>query len=348
MTNQSDTFAVIGAGPAGASLARILADAGKDVLLFDPRAPWEKPCGGMFAPGAFEDHPELRSYTGSTTRCGGLRCESPRGDVIFVPADIPFPMVSRREMGAFLLEKARESGATFIPERVIGIVRERDGWRITTPADEYRAGMLIGADGAFSIVRRTVMEPIPRKHLSLTCGYYLEGVPPGDPVLKFLDVQGYLWIFPRALDASAGIGARIGTAKGSELFSKLDRYIAENYPGTRVIKKWSALLPGASDPGFFDESARGDGWMLLGDAAGFVDPVSGEGIQYALESARCAGESILAGDPALYDELWRERFGSALAEKARHVQHLETLAAQFGPEMYGAFLYNYFAAIAAK
>ena len=75
---------------------------------------------------------------------------------------------------------------------------------------------------------------------------------------------------------------------------------------------YAARIPGLADQTWEHRRACGDGWALLGDAAGFADPVTGEGIYYALRSAELFAETLLAGKPEAYEQLWREDFGGEL------------------------------------
>jgi len=77
-------------------------------------------------------------------------------------------------------------------------------------------------------------------------------------------------------------------------------------------ERYAARIPGLAPRTWETRKACGDGWALLGDAAGFADPVTGEGIYYALRSAELFAESYLKGTPSAYEELWRADFGGEL------------------------------------
>ena len=106
------------------------------------------------------------------------------------------------------------------------------------------------------------------------------------------------------------------------------------------MKKYSALLPTVTDESFFDLPSCGDNWLLVGDAAGHVDAVIGEGLYYALESAKFAAQAISIGNIRSYDSLWRDGYGHALKQKATVKQKLAQLARNFDPEIYGAMNYG--------
>ncbi|MCK4822668.1 NAD(P)/FAD-dependent oxidoreductase [bacterium] len=334
------TIAIIGAGPGGSMLAYKLALYDKKVLLYDHKAPWEKPCGGMLGPDTINEHPELENYPYQLNLCNGIVYISPRNDRKLIPAEKVIPVVSRIELNRFLLDMARNSGAEFIQQKVLDISQDNSQWIIETNDSSQKADLIVGADGVNSIVRKTTIGTFPKEHLALTCGYILTGIPENQYITKFLDMEGYIWVISRADHTSAGIGAKLGTVSGKDLFEKLDDFLCENYAGSKIKKKYSALIPTATDKSFFDKPCCGDNWVLVGDAAGHVDPVVGEGIYYALKSAKVAAQAILNGDIHSYDTLWRDKYVDTLKQGASFRQNLSTLAQDFNPELFGAMMYN--------
>jgi flavin-dependent dehydrogenase len=95
----------------------------------------------------------------------------------------------------------------------------------------------------------------------------------------------------------------------------------------RTAESYAARIPGLLPESWDARRACGDGWALLGDAAGFADPVTGEGIYYALRSAELFAECYLAGEPRKYESRWREDFGGELRR-----------AAEMRRKFYGPFL----------
>lgn len=333
-------IAIIGAGPSGSMLAHKLASSGRRVLFFDHRAPWEKPCGGMLRPEIFDEHSELEGYPYPINLCNGILYLASGKDRKLVPATRAFPVVSRIDFGRFLLELASRSGAEFIRKKVLDISAVNSQWIISTGAQRYKADILIGADGTNSIVRKTVVGNIPEAHLSLTCGYILSGIPQNQYIIKFLDIEGYSWIFSRMDHASAGIGAKLGTVSGKALFKQMDAFLNQYYTKFNILKKYSALVPTASSEQFFDRPCCGENWLLIGDAAGHVDPILGEGIYYAMSSAKLAARAILNEDIQSYDTLWKERYGNILKQRVSLRQTLTALAQTFNPETAGEIVYR--------
>jgi len=79
-----------------------------------------------------------------------------------------------------------------------------------------------------------------------------------------------------------------------------------------TAERYAARIPGLAPRTWDTRSACGEGWALLGDAAGFADPVTGEGIYYAIRSAELFADAYLAGEPLAYEQKWRNDFGAEL------------------------------------
>ena len=213
-----------------------------------------------------------------------------------------------------MLERALANGRVrHVRQRVTGVERTGEGWSLRTAAGEtFSADFLVGADGVRSLVRREVVGPIPRQHLGLAVGYRVRGVPDAIVFQTYADLEGYLWSFPRADHASVGIATRLGAVPPRDLWQRVDRFLAEMCPEAKKEKRWAGLLPMAQDASLWDTPCAGPGWALLGDAAGHVHPITGEGIAYALWSAELLAEAFGQGDPTAYEGLWREQYGHAL------------------------------------
>jgi len=333
---------IIGAGPAGALPAKLLSDAGYSVLLFDHRAPWEKPCGGILGPDIPEDMLNMNTFAYPINTYPGIHYESPRKEEKFIKTGKPFSVVSRRHLGNHLLDRAIEAGTDFRREKVLSLEYKNQNWQVNTGGKTYSADIIIGADGATGITRKNVSRPFGKKNLNQSCGYFMKGIPKDICIMKFLDIQGYLWIVSCPSHTSAGILAKFGTVKGNELFQRLDNFLAEKFPDAEIIEPYAALIPAFEDKESFDEPCCGKNWLLTGDAAGHNNPVLGEGIYYALESGRLAAEAIISRDIQSYENRWREAYGRQLCQAAEYNNKLSKTVKVFGNEMAGAMLYKYF------
>ena len=128
-------------------------------------------------------------------------------------------------------------------------------------------------------------------------GYRVRDAPDAIIFQTYSDLEGYLWSFPRADHASVGIATRLDAVPPQDLWHRVDRFLAEIYPEAKKEKSWAGLLPMAQDASLWDTPCAGPGWALLGDAAGFVHPITGEGIAHALWSAELLAGAIGQRDP---------------------------------------------------
>lgn len=303
--------AVVGAGPAGAFCAEKLARAGHAVTIFDPSHPREKPCGGGVTPGAFATHPELAEIRGAARASSVVRMRAPRGRELSVVLDRPIEIFSRRVLDSLLLERARKAGAEFRPVRVRQVsVGEVNGEKFD---------FIIGADGASSIVRRSLVGEKPGSRASYaTAGFHVERLDERAIYIEFVrEYAGYLWVFPRPGHSSVGIAAPVGRENGMKLQARVLELLGRRYPGSLELPReaYAASIPVGGGP------VAGERFALIGDAASANDAITGEGIQHALDSAALLAIALdeVGADaaPALYTERWQAGAGGELAACAR-------------------------------
>lgn len=308
-------IAIVGAGPAGCHLAHLLADTEQDLVLLDHRAPYEKPCGGGLSPLVGRRFPDGMALPFPRHRPLRVLLRASDGSQVEQELNsLDWAIVSRVDLGKAMLERALASGRVcHVRQRVTGVEPEGKGWSLRTAAGEtFSADFLVGADGVRSIVRRRVVGPIPRRHLGLAVGYRMHGVPDAIVFQTYADLEGYLWSFPRADHASVGIATRLDSVPHQDLWHRVDRFLDETCPEAKKEKRWAGLLPMARDTSLWDTPCVGPGWALLGDAAGHVHPLTGEGIAYSLWSAELLAEAFRKGNPQAYEGLWPERYGHGL------------------------------------
>src|SRR5664279_1779003 len=141
-------IAIVGGGPAGALAGALLAAGGREVLLFDEKLAWEKPCGGGLTHKALHQYPFL-----ADVGCEGNpveHCEliSPSGQRVRFHMQHPVAIFSRLTLNGLLLERARHAGVDVRRERVTRIARTGGDWQLLTPQQEYQASYLMLAAGA--------------------------------------------------------------------------------------------------------------------------------------------------------------------------------------------------------
>jgi geranylgeranyl reductase len=309
--------AIVGGGPAGAYCAYELAKKGIYATIFDHSHPREKPCGGGLSALAIEKFPIIRKVPVKRGIGRKLRLISPSGYEVRVGTGYSVG-ISRLHMDNYILDSALRKGAKLVKEKVIAVRQEDAIWTIRTREKTLRAKILVGADGVNSIVRRSLVGPIPRENFYYAYGYFVKGLERELTTMKFLKNQiGYIWIFPRRINTSIGIALQKGDLR--HMRGQLDSFLQEFYPKRKfeVLSKWGGLIPTSDKVDFYNGPCAGKNWILVGDAAGHVDPVTGEGILYAMWSGELAAKVILNKNLRQYDYLWKNAYGYDLMAGAK-------------------------------
>ncbi len=355
MQARSAEIAIIGAGPAGAHLASRLAAEGRDVVLFDPKGAWEKPCGGGVPTRAIREFAfilESSSYPRKLVQ--QITMISPLERRVTLTLDRPFAVYSRQVLNSLVLDRAIEAGANFIREGVSSFSRETDGWSLFTDAgNQWRARFLVGADGAASFTRRRLIGIFPKRDLALAFGYNITNQENGsngdngthdcgpstdEVVVRFpKEFTGYLWAFPRPGVVNFGVASKLGERTSDELRTLLNGFVSGFYggrmPDPERVSFFGAKIPTLDLASWKDLQTTGEGWVLIGDAAGFADPITGEGIYYAFKSADLLADALRDAQTsngssstdqaaaASYETMWRDAFGRDLEHASFRLPH---------------------------
>jgi geranylgeranyl reductase family protein len=321
---------IAGGGPAGAIAARDLARAGARVALADGSFPREKPCGGGVTgralalvgegvsandPQSSESVPQGRTVAKIRFEAGGRAANvpiSPRDDL---------EIFTRNTFDTALLHQAVSCGARHVASRIRAATRIGSGWRVDlADGSSLVAPWLLGADGAASSIRRQVFRPFDRRDLSIAAGSYVYTVDCHEIVIGFIDrPRGYLWSFPRPGHLAVGTCAQADETSTSEMHAMTDRWL-DAYPPAAGLprRRYAWPIPSLTDAALDRERPSGDGWMLLGDAAGLVDPITREGIFFAIRSGMLAAQALAATAPArVYADAIRDDLHAELRRAAR-------------------------------
>ena len=310
--------AVLGGGPAGAFAAERLASAGLETLVFDEKLAWEKPCGGGLTFKAYQRYPFLLYSQVAKKIVTSTFLGAPQAGAAKLELDHALLIYSRFDLNRMLLERAERVGAQLQKTRVLAITRPGQAWRIQTRNGSLDADYCIVATGARNPLRNVGTEWTASDTMS-ALGYYVEARQDHIDIQFLANLEGYIWVFPRCGHLSAGICGKGQSAQA--LRASLERYLDEKGIRWRGAAFYSHMLPALESPGWKSNRVSGDGWLAVGDAAGLVDPITGEGLYYALRSADLASQIVLNESPVAdkaraYRELLQRDFVDDLAYSA--------------------------------
>src|ERR1700733_504506 len=317
--------AILGGGPSGAFAAEKLASAGVDTVVFDEKLAWEKPCVGGLTYKAYSQYPFLaENDTPKKIICKTVLA-APKSQPVTLALDQPLLIYSRFDLNGMLLDRAQRAGAQLEKTRVLHIERSGTRWALRTKNGTMDADYCIVATGARNPLRDFGTELTSGDAMS-ALGYYIPGERDRIDIQFLPKLEGYIWVFPRCGHLSVGICGK--GERASALRARLERYMDEHGLSRDGAAFYSHLLPCLETPAWKRNRVAGDGWAAVGDAAGLVDPITGEGLYYAVRSAHLITKPILsesldlAGAP--YRKLIRRdfmadlEFGSRLANRVFH------------------------------
>jgi len=305
---QSYDVIVIGAGPAGATLAYGLAKRGIGVLVLEKeKLPRYKCCaGGVTSKAAklldfdiSEVVEDVIYELSFTFNMGSPYLGQHSQPLIYT--------VMRDVFDYFLVKKAQQLGAMLMDGQKVTRIQVGDDWvEIYTADNIFRSRLVVGADGAYSVVARELGMGGSIEYL---VGTESEIVVPEEELAKWksrvhIDLGcipgGYAWVFPKRNHLSIGAGCLVSKARG--LNRRHQKFLSSLGMGNYTIARSSSCLIPTCTKGRF---VWQDKALLLGDAAGLTDPLTGEGIYNAIQSAQLAApvieNSLVGGKVELQD-----------------------------------------------
>ena len=318
---------VIGGGPGGATCARRAALEGLDVVLIEKEVyPRPKACGGALSPKV-KDLLDFDFSKLIEREFNAAIIHRPSGkSSILTREGFRGYLIDREQFDEYLINKAKEAGVEVIEgTEIIAIEQLRRGIRALSIGDSFKGHILVGADGVNGISMKQLgiktkwaqdnIAVCIQAEVPLTDGD-IEKITSSSEENEALAIElyyglvewGYGWCFPREHKLNIGIGCRLDKAKSLRdswtiFCSQLEK---QKDLDLRINRQTSARVP----VGGLEQRHVGRRAMLIGDAAGLVSPVSGEGISYAIESgilaARIAAESIKKKLPTHIIEYERE------------------------------------------
>ncbi|MFX1255818.1 MAG: NAD(P)/FAD-dependent oxidoreductase [Promethearchaeota archaeon] len=332
---------VVGAGPAGASAARFAVKHGLSVALLDKAVfPRDKPCGGALTSRTL---PLLGAKAKKTlnTPVNLAYFASPSFLSITIPNSIGGHFIIRKSFDHAMLQDAQDMGADVF-EHTLGqkIQVHSDHVEVQTPNQTFRAKTAVLADGVHSrLVRQLgLRDRWPVKSL-VSClvsetvcddtilseqlgtderGFYLFATIP----------KGYCWFFPKRGYVNVGLGFMLGLQNATKIYRNFVSHLRKI--GFLPSSDRLSLLPPKAHPvpvGPPLPKTFTDRVLVVGDAAGFVSPLTGEGLYYGIRSSQLAADTItsyLTDDTnlAVYQNAWLESFGNELIKYALPVRNL--------------------------
>lgn len=302
---------ISGAGPAGSRCAEIIAEAGFKVALIEKDTNWRKPCGGAVSARIMSKYyPQLKKlnphkFSGAIMFSGDYHKIEYSWEKLIADTII----VDRLEFDTFIRNIAVEKGAELYDKNIsfdfVLKDQKKIGIKTKTPSGikEYLGKIIIIADGMSSklAVKSGLRERWKVENLGLAKCAILEGENNLDKrrmYLFFREYKGYGWIFPigeNRYNIGCGTFAEDNLKYNlNQIFEDFlnDPHIKQFFPKSNYKKIWVGSYP-LSAKGVLEKSLCGDNIMIIGDAAGFVSPISGEGIHPSIVSGQIAAEAAI-------------------------------------------------------
>ncbi len=316
--------AVLGGGPAGAFAAERLARAGVDTVVLDEKLAWEKPCGGGLTYKAYSRYPFLLENNVPKKIINETCLAAPRAGAVKMDLGRPLLIYSRLDLNRMLLDRAEQAGAQLEKTRVLGIERGGRGWRLKTRHGVLDADFCIVATGARNSLRNVGTEWTAADTM-YALGYFVPSAQDHIDIQFLPNLEGYIWVFPRCGHLSVGICGKGEPAHS--LRARLERYMNEKGISFKDASFYGHMLPSLEHSGWKNNRLAGEGWLAVGDAGGLVDPITGEGLYYAMRSGDLASQVVMSDSHSLaeraqaYRSLLRRdfiadlEFGATLAKR---------------------------------
>lgn len=337
--------AIVGAGPAGTTCALHLANKGiKSVLIDKASFPRDKICGDAISGNSvFEleklgiSFPKLFHDFQEKLPTGGITFVAPSG----VPLTLALKKVrtgfthagyvsERFYFDNFLMQQAKQNPMILVLENTTIQHTElfTDGIELKSKDKTIKANIIVGADGAHSIISKLTQRPNNKEHLSAGLRQYWESVTGFDDLnsieLHFIKkaLPGYFWIFPMANNkANVGIGIKSSVVSKKKLnLKQLMQEIITNDPNIAPRFKHAKAMEEPKGFGLPLGSEKvkvsGNRFILVGDAASLIDPFTGEGIGNAMTSGRIAADHIeKCTEEKKFDSVFNTMYDQALYKK---------------------------------
>jgi flavin-dependent dehydrogenase len=312
-------IAIVGGGPSGAMCGEQLARAGHKVQIFDEHLAWEKPCGGGLTHKAVECFPFLLENTHAKKLVSAIDLISSNDQRVTLEMTHPIVIYSRTVLNGMLLDRAAEAGCEVHRSHVMGVNTASSKPRYCVEGEWREADFLVLAAGARNHLLPET-RPLKRDELEMTQGYFVPKTADAITVKFLSHFEGYIWSFPRSDHLSVGICGLMASHTSGELKTHLRTFVDKHKIPTEGAQFYSHVLPSPQEHTLSERSVLGKNWALIGDAAAWVDPLTGEGLFYAMRSGELLGRALAEGCPEKYPARVKAAFTAELEFAARIVR----------------------------
>jgi flavin-dependent dehydrogenase len=312
-------IAIVGGGPSGAMCGAQLARAGHRVEIFDEHLAWEKPCGGGLTHKAIQNFPFLLDNSYPKKVVHSVELISSDEQRVMLDMTHPIVIYSRTVLNGLLLDRAAEAGCKLQRSHVIGVDTGSDKPRYCVDGEWKSADFLVLAAGARNHLLPET-RALERDELEMTQGYFISQMADAITVKFLPHFEGYIWSFPRCDHLSVGICGSMSSHTSAELRTHLHAFVDKQRISTEGARFYSHVLPSPQERTLSERAVLGKNWALIGDAAAWVDPLTGEGLFYAMRSGELLGKSLADGCPEKYTAWVKAAFSAELEFAARMVR----------------------------
>lgn len=331
---------IVGAGPAGSTAAKNLAENGKKVLIIDKQKfPRDKPCGGAIPTRVMKQFPYVEEFIDSISYGSYTHSSSLKYTLKFVREKPLLATVIRKDFDDGLVKLAVNAGAMFLNSKTVKDVTTQKDKAVLLLDDKEKieAKIVLGCDGMRSIVAEKtnlckkmddicicVVQEQPMSIQQLQ--KYFTDKKIVHLFIKTQGIAGYGWIFPKKKHINIGMGqfeSAVDSSKPRPNLKKSYKKYVELLKEKKMLPKDFPIenVKGGTLPVFPLKKTYSDRVLICGDAAGFINSITGEGIYYAMASGEMAAnvalESLDSDDMSSeflskYQDLWYDKFGKDL------------------------------------
>ena len=294
--------AIVGAGPSGSACAITLQKAGVPCLLIDKKSfPRSKTCGGGVTEKTYLLIKELLGERAEDVFCGESgKVELYLKERLAARADVglKYRFVKREVFDKALVDEYERLGGKLLDGAAVTKISRAEGRMTLSNGDAVYYSRLVCADGAKSALRSALGANAPTEAFCVECHVPYDSFDYGGEVRIFLGIpkKGYAWVFPSGDEVCIGLGGLAG--RGDRFDEELKDFLKRlGVTGEYGIK--GAFVP-YGEP--VDQTSLPENCVLVGDAAGFADPLTGEGLYFALASGIAAAECAASRGGVFRDE----------------------------------------------